>query len=217
MKALLLALSFMFVASANADLITMTPDQVKINNLKVSAGGTVSVNGVDVALETITAGLRKKYLIPFLGTDVYDATIMGNNPEAYVKSNKGNEALDSMASTQDVVVVELLFVHYVTADQIYVGFTDALKANNVDQTTAEMSQFLSDVKNGGDAQVGQTMTFMIVKNADGTETLTYENPTSQLTTVTGAAGLGKNILAMWMGNISVNDKGLQELKAQLVK
>lgn len=61
------------------------------------------------------------------------------------------------------------------------------------------------------------MTFLMVKNADGSETLTYEDPKKAVTTVNGTAGFSQAILSMWLGKVSSNDKGLKELKNELVK
>lgn len=216
MKALSLVLGLIFSANiASADLMSLQPATDKINGVTLSSTAVVSVDGADVTLTNVASGLRKKYLAIF-GTPVYVAQVFAAQPELYTKSANGNTSLDSLA-TQTVVSVRLDFVFNVSADKVYNAFVDALKENNVDMSTGAVADFLSYVQNGGDASKGDSMTFLMVKNADGTETLTYEDPEMAIKTVTGPAGFSQQILAMWLGNISSNDKGLKELKAELVK
>jgi hypothetical protein len=216
MKAIALALGLALSVSAHASLVTLSPEKVNMNGYDVAAGGTVKIADADVALTTVAAGMRKKYLVPFFGTDVYVASFMVNAPAALVKSPAGNETLASLEATQTVAIVKMDFARYVTADQIFTAFTDALKVNGVDTATPELTAFVDAIKAGGDADVGQSMTFLLAKNADGSETLTYENPKGGVSApVTGAAGLSKNILSMYFGEISPSDKGLKELKDQL--
>lgn len=203
-------------AVASADLLALTPGAESINGVTLSDAAVVSVNGADVALTNIGSGIRKKYLVAFLGTPVYVAQVFAAQPEQFVKSANGNTALESLQS-QTVAAVRLDFVYNVSADQVYNAFFDALKENAVNMDEPAVSEFLSFVKNGGNANKGSSMTFLMVKNADGTETLTYEDPAKAITSVTGTAGLSQQILSMWLGKISSNDKGLKELKEQLVK
>lgn len=203
-------------AVASADLMTLTPGTEVINSVTLSQSATVSVGGADVTLSNVGSGLRKKYLVAFLGTPVYVAQVFAAQPEQFVKSNQGNTALESLQN-QTVVAVRLDFVYNVSADQVYNAFFDALKENAVNMEEPVIAEYLSFIKNGGNANKGSSMTFLMVKNADGTETLTYEDPALAVTSVTGAAGLSQQILSMWLGNISSNDKGLKELKEQIVK
>lgn len=216
MKALSFILSLILTSQvASADLLTLTPSTDKISNVTLSQSAIASANGADVTLTNVASGLRKKYLAIF-GTSVYVAQILAAQPELYVKSTDGNTSLESLA-TQTVVAVRLDFVYNVSADKVYNAFLDALKENAVDLTTPAIADFLSYVQNGGDAANGSSMTFLMVKNADGTETLTYEDPKMAVKSVTGGEGFSQQILSMWLGDISSNDKGLKELKAELVK
>jgi hypothetical protein len=218
MKLLMSLFVLVFSFSANAALITLSEDKAGFNGFQLPSTGTVNVNGADVTLTTITGGMRKKYLVPFFGTDIYVTQIMVADKNTVVKSAVGNEFLDSLATTQSVAAVKLNFEHNVDAGTIYLAFSDALTVNGVDIVSPEISQFLEIVKNGGDVAKGQSMTFLLVKNVDGSETATYENPAGVPSApVAGAPGLGRNILSIWLGKISVNDKGLLELKNQLVK
>lgn len=206
---------FCFSQTATAELLTYAPSNQTISGVAISTTATVVTPESSVLLTNIASGLRKKYLAIF-GTSVYVIQIFAEQPDLYIKSTSGNTSLESL-ETQSTVAVRLDFVYNVSADQIYNAFIDALKANAVDTTLPANSQFLSYVKNGGDAAKGTSMTFLMSKNGDGTETLIYEDPHGQMTTVTGEAGFAQSILSMWLGKISPNDKGLKELKAELVK
>lgn len=218
MKAFALALGLALTFSANASLVTLSENKINMNGYDVAESGTVVIADAPVELRTVSAGMRKKYLVPFWGTDVYVAQFLVNDKPAVVKSPAGNETLASLDATQKTFVVKMEFHHYVTADQIFTAFTDALTTNGVDTKAADLAAFIDGIKNGGDADVGQSMTFLLVKNADGSETVTYEDPQGVIaTSITGAAGLSKNVLSMWFGNISPNDQGLLELKEQLIR
>ncbi|MCC6137272.1 MAG: chalcone isomerase family protein [Bdellovibrionaceae bacterium] len=216
MKAVSIFLGLIVSASvASAELMTLTPGAKAISNVALSDAATVKVEGADVTLTNVGSGLRKKYLAIF-GTSVYVAQVFAAQPEQFVKSNTGNAALESLQN-QTVVAVRLDFVYNVSADKVYNAFFDALKENGVDMNEEKISGFLSYVQNGGDASNGSSMTFLMAKNADGTETLSYEDPADVVTTVVGASGFSQQILSMWLGKISSNDKGLKELKDQLTK
>ncbi len=217
MKTVSVFLSVIFsVVAAQADLMTLTPGPDAINGVTLSQSAVVDVAGVPTTLVNVGSGIRKKYLVAFLGTPVYVAQVFAAQPEQFVKSNQANAALESLQN-QTVVAVRLDFVYNVSADQVYNAFYDALKENAVNMEDPTVAEFLSFVKDGGNANKGSSMTFLMVKNADGTETLTYEDPAKAVTTVTGVAGFSQQILSMWLGAISSNDKGLKELKEQITK
>jgi hypothetical protein len=215
------ALSLFFVgvfalATAHADVLTLTPDTKKIKNVNLSQSAVAVIDGADVSMVNVGSGMRKKYLVPFLGTEIYVAQIFAAEPEEFLKSAAGIEALESLKN-QSVSAVRLDFVFGVSADQVFTAFVDALKANSVDLEETVIASFLATVKNGGDAKNGSSMTFLMSKNDDGSETLVYEDPNGVTSTVAGNAGFGQQILSMWLGVISPNDKGLKELKDQLTK
>jgi hypothetical protein len=100
------------------------------------------------------------------------------------------------------------------------AFSDGLKANGVDikKPAPEVLAFFKEVNKGGGAGNGQSATFLVVKNADGTDTVTYESGSGFVSApVVGPAGFGKTILSLWLGNINPGDTGLQRTKADLLK
>ncbi|MBY0384693.1 hypothetical protein K2X05_06000 [bacterium] len=210
-----LIISILFVCNANASVASFTPGTEKISGVTLSTNAVVSVNGADVTLTNVGSGLRKKY-IAILGTAVYVAQIFATQPEKYVKSNVDNQALDSLKD-QTATLVKLDFVYNVSADKVYTAFQDALTTNQVDLSAPEIAEFLSQVQNGGDAAKGTSMLFVMFKNNDGTETLIYEDPAGTAKEIKGPVGFFIEVLSMWLGKISSNDKGLKELKVQLTK
>lgn len=216
MKNLFISLSVVLASlSANAELLKLQGELKNIDGVTVAAGATAVVDGKEVPLTTVASGMRKKFVIGPIGTSVYVLQLMANKPEAYVKSNAGTEALDSLDQST-VMAAYLEFVYNPSADQVTNAFIDALKANGVDIASGDVAQFLASVKAGGNMQAGDTMTMLISKTATG-ETLSYETAAGVAPVVNGAPGLGKKVMSMWLGKIAASDKGLKELKNELTK
>lgn len=217
MRALFIAVSLFFAANANAALVTPAEATEVFNNQAVSAGGTVSINGQDVVLDTVMAAMRTKVTAFVITTEVYVVQFLVNKPADFVKSAAGNESLESLYSTQDVVAVKMDFKYAVEAKQLFGAFATALKVNGVDLKREDIKTFLGNVKDGGDVPVGSALTLLLTKNADGSETVSYENNKGDVTVLTAPAGINKSILAMWLGEIDKDDSGLQKTKAELTK
>lgn len=163
-------------------------------------------------LTNVGSGLRKKYVAIF-GTSVYVIQFFALDVQAVDKTS--DNFLPSMVS-QNATAVRLDFVYNVSAEQVYTAFVDALSENNVDLEESSTAEFLSYVKEGGDAPNGSSMTFLLTKQEGGLDRVDYEDPNGEIKSVKGE-NLAQEILSMWLGEISANDKGLKELKAELLK
>jgi hypothetical protein len=81
-------------------------------------------------------------------------------------------------------------------------------------SSGAVKAFLDAVKNGGDANSGESLTVLAHKNSDGSEVLIYEDSKGKQTTITGEKGLTQNIFSMWLGRSA--DEGVVSLKSDLL-
>ena len=101
------------------------------------------------------------------------------------------------------------------SSKIASSFEDALVANKVDVKDSEMEAFMKMVNAIGNAQSGGTLTLLVVKNADKTETLAMENSSSSAPQIHNfAAGFSKKLLSIWLGTPA--DSGLEKLQGELL-
>ncbi|MGZ3723837.1 MAG: chalcone isomerase family protein [Bdellovibrionales bacterium] len=210
-KYLLLVSSFAS-SFAFADLLTLKPGTVVKNGVNISTGATASVNGKTYELTTVGSGLRNKVVV--FNIAVYIAQVMVADPARYVKTADG--ALPSL-DNQKQIAIRLTFLRDVPADKVSTSFQDALDANKVAAKDVDMVNFMTVVNKGGDAKNAASLTIVLLKNDDGTETLAYENATNGTTTVIqGSKDLAHKIMSIWLGTVS-EDSGLVALKAELLK
>lgn len=197
---------------AQASVLQLAAGSQSKESVNISLGGTASVKGVNYDLTTIGSGVRKKYILGPIGTKVYVAQLLVSDPNNYSKSN----AVEAL-KTQKAAALVLSFVTTVPASKVYSSFEDGLVSNEVDTATAEISGFLTAVKNAGEASNGKALTLLFTTNSDGTETLSYEHTNGQLVEVNGTAGFKAKVLSIWLGTPVDGDAGLEELKAELLQ
>jgi hypothetical protein len=203
--------SLTLVASVSfADLLTKELSGKENSGVKLSKAASVKVDQYNVNLTQVGAGLRTKKVL-IANVKVYTAEVFVSEPQTVVKTDA--DLLASVAQSK-TAVVQLTFLRDVEADKVQVSFRDALVANNIDINSAEVKSLFAAMVAGGEAKTGKTMTFATNKNADGTETLYYEDNSGKVSTVVGK-DLTKNIFSMWLGIPA--DDGLKTLKAELLK
>ena len=172
------------------------------------------MNGQAYPLAVAGSGTRIKKTI--IGTiPVYVAQLMVTDASAVVKTDEG--ILGSVA-VQTVSAVRLTFVRDVPASNVAESFLDALDANGVDTAQPEIEAFIELVNQAGAAANGGSLSIVLVKNADGSETLTLGNQKGggEFTgSANGAAGFGQKILSIWLGVPA--DDGLKSLKCELLQ
>lgn len=213
MKTIILSLALCLSTTlAHANILQLTPGTETKAGVTISTGGIAMVKGVQHSLVTVGSGIRVKYLIGSIGTKVYVAQILVTDPNSYNKA----DGLKSVAA-QSASALVLSFVTTVPANKVYSSFEDGLVTNNVDTSAQDVSAFLNAVNSAGEAANGKNLTLLFVKNADGSETLSYEHTNGNVVEITGPAGLAEKILSIWLGTPVDGDDGLAELKAELLK
>lgn len=205
-------LCLLFVSSYGfAALLSSEPGSVKIESVMVAKSATAHIGGKDVALSLLGAGLRAKKVI-FVDVKVYVAELFAAETSGFARSSEG--ALASLDGAK-TVALRLHFLRDVEADKIQTSFREALTVNKVDLNSAPMKAFLKSVTDSGAATKGATLTLVLQKNADGSESVSYEDASGKVTETAGGTGFAKSLLSIWLGTPS--DSGVEKLKSELLK
>ena len=139
--------------------------------MAIAQTAVLSLNKQDIPLALIGAGLRAKRIL-IANVKVYVAQLFSSDAAQFVRTEKG--ALDSLRDSR-TTVMSLTFLRNVDAPTVQQSFKEALTKNAVNLTEPAMAAFLQAVVQGGDAVSGKTLVFAFQKNADGSETATYED------------------------------------------
>lgn len=205
-----LVLAMSFGLSAGASIFAGSGSGKTIEGVVVPATGTVAIQGQEYPVDLIGAGLRTKTVL-IAKVKVYVAALYSSDAGQFVRTE--NQALSSLKSSRTTVMV-LTFLRTVDGPTVQQSFKDALNANQVSVTEPTLQAFLAAVSNGGDAEVGKKMVIALTKNANGSETLSYETSKGQVTTLTGGNGLTTQLMSIWLGQPA--DPGLSSLKSALI-
>lgn len=195
---------------AQASLLKLEKGTRSVEGVNISKSAEATLGDQSVHLGTVGSGLRWKKIL-LAKVKVYVAQLMVESPERFVKKDK--EALKSLDDS-NTVAIQLTFLRTVDAPTVQSSFRDALAANKVDLASDAVKNFLNAVKNGGDATSGNSLTILIQKHSDGSETLVYEDSAGKQTQIKGDKGLTQKILAIWLGTPS--DEGVASCKADLL-
>lgn len=211
-----LALSALVLALTSLTLTSVSQAEI----LKTQAGKD-AVEGVTVATSATTAqgaklsfvgaGLRAKKVV-MVNVNVYVAQLFVADMSKFKKTEA--EVLNSVTSAQPVAL-QMHFLRDVDAEKVQSSFKEALESNKIDLNKPEIQKFLEAVSKGGEAKKGRNLTLVGMKNADGAESVTYEDANMKAVTVDGPAGFIKEVFSIWLGNPS--DSGVARLKASLLK
>lgn len=216
MKIFLAFVTFCFLAvSAQAEILITVPGNKKIDSVVLAEKATVKTVGAEVSVEPLGAGMRK-HALGFIKVSVYVAELFSDSPSLYDRSNasdvKNETALNSILNSS-TIALKLSFVRTVDAETVQESFATALKANGVDMTEADVANFLTAVREGGEAKTGKALTMVFQKNSDGTDSLYYESNERVSQAIVGQ-GLTKKVLSIWLGVPA--DKELAALKVNLI-
>lgn len=217
MKNVTLASLLAFLSlQASAALLTLNPGGTSVEGVNVSKGGVLSSpdsTGIEQKSEvkTVGAGLRSKKVL-ISNVKVYVAQLLVSAEAAdQLKADHSLTALQKSSKT----AMTMTFLRNVEAAKVQVSFEDALRANNADLANPVLAQFLNAVATGGDALKDKSLTVSVMRNADGSETLSYEDANGKTTHILGSAGLTEVIMSIWLGQPA--DSGIESLKNQLLK
>ncbi len=212
LSAFVLAAAFVS-GTAHASILKLDNGKSEKQGVNISVGATATVDGQAHALTTVGSGLRMKKV--FFNVKVYIAQLMMGDVNKYVKTQDG--ALASL-DQQNSLAMHLTFLREVPMDKLTGAFEEGFAANQVNMADADIVEFMKLVTAGGHGEEGGTLTVFVARNADGTESLTYEvmrtrNP--YVGTIKGAAGLSKKIFGLWLGVPA--DDFLAQLKTELLQ
>lgn len=209
-KGLVFFTTFAMFLSAQAGILTKELGTNDIAGIQLGKSASVKINNANLNLSSIGAGLRQKKVL-ISNVKVYVAELYSAEPNKIIKS--ADQILNSLEAS-NTIAMQLTFLRNVEAEKVQVSFRDALVANNVNLEEPAIAALLNNVVKGGEAKEKGTLTFVVNKNADGTETLYYETTEGVLTSVTGQQ-LSKKVFSMWVGEPA--DDGLKKLKEEILK
>jgi hypothetical protein len=200
----------LFSSFSSASLLTLEPGDKSIPPVNVAKAATANLSTGAVSLSSAGAGLRTKDVL-ITTVKVYVAQLLTNNPARFVRNPEG--ALKSFEDV-DTVAMRLTFLRNVPADKVQVSFRDSLMVNQVNLKDPAIQTLLNAVTAGGDAQNGKSMTFLLHKKSDGSESLYFEDTNDKITVIEGAKGLSQSLMSIWFGKMT--DKGLTKLRDQIL-
>ncbi|WP_413294083.1 chalcone isomerase family protein [Bdellovibrio sp. HCB185ZH] len=210
MKTIILSfIASLLSLNANAALLKAEAGTQKMEKVILSSSATTNVDGEDVKLTEVGAGLRAKKVV-FVNVKVYIGELFVSD---VAKFNKG-EALTSVKD-QKAIAIQLHFLRAVDAANVQKSFKEALAANSVNLEDSSIKQFLDAVSKGGEAQEGKSLTILGSRMKDGSEKISYETTSGTVTEIKGSAGFIQNVFAIWLGKPA--DDGVAELKKSILK
>lgn len=204
-------LSLLLSLQASASLLTPEGDGPKIEKFKLSSSVTTPIEGENVKLSSLGAGLRSKKVV-FVNVKVYVGQLFVTSPESFKKTE--SEALNSLKD-QKAVAVQLHFLRDVDAENVQKSFKEALKANKVDLSDSSINQFLDLVAKGGEAKEGKALSILGTTLKDGSEAITYESTSGVSSEVKGSKGFIQKVFSIWLGTPA--DDGVAALKKSILK
>lgn len=199
------------VPSLAALLTPQGTTETKIEKVSLVPAATAIVEGENINLKAIGAGLRSKKVL-FVEFKVYVAELFVSNPESFKKNEA--QALASLKG-QKAVAIRLHFVRGVEAKDVQKSFVDALKVNKVDVNEATLNQFLDSVTKGGKTEEGKVLTVLGASLKDGNEAIFYETTSGNVSEIKGSAGFIEKVFSIWLGRPA--DVGLAQLKKEILK
>ena len=206
----LLSALLMLSLSSNAALLQLEKGTRTIEGVNIAQSAQGTLDGKKIELGSVGAGLRWKKVL-LMKVKVYVAQLLISSPERFVR--KSAEALKSLEDSESVAI-QLSFLRSVDADTVQSSFRDALSANKVDMQNPSIKTFLDAVRMGGDADAGASLTILVTKHSDGSESLIYEDTAGHQTRIHGDKGLSHKIFSIWLGTPS--DDGVASLKNDIL-
>lgn len=209
--AILLATTVM-ASSAHASLLETTKNSNKtIEGVQIASEANVNVDKQQLPVSIVGAALRAKTVL-IMKVKVYVIELLSSDASSFVRSEA--DALNSLDKSR-TIAMRMSFLRTLDAATMQQSFTESLNANGVNPNEPAIAQLLTTVKNGGDANSGDTMTVVMQKNADKSETVYFENPKHQVAAIKGPEGFAHKVMSIWLG--VTTDSGLETAKQQLIQ
>lgn len=210
MNKLAVLFAALFAVVAQGAVLETTPGTSEIEGVKISKGGTATVE-TPVAMTTVGAGIRKKK-VAVIKVNVYVAELLVSDGAKFVRTNEG--ALPSLDNMQ-AVALQMTFLRSVDAEKVQSSFRDGLDENDeAFAKRADVAKFLDAVKNGGEAVEKGTLRIVAERQGEK-EVVAYENTKAEVVKIVGTKGFIKALMSIWLG--APADGGLEDLKDNLIK
>ncbi len=210
MKTIILTLIVSFLSiTAQAALLKTEAGTQKIEKVLLSPSATTNVDGEEIKLTEVGAGLRAKKVV-FVNVKVYIGELYVSDLTKFKKADPLNSLKD-----QKAVAIQLHFLRGVDGENVQKSFKEALTANAVNLDDASLKQFLDAVSKGGEAQEGKALTILGSRLKDGSEKISYETTSGTVTEIKGSTGFIEKVFSIWLGKPA--DDGVAELKKSLLK
>jgi hypothetical protein len=187
--------------SAHADLLTINESEtIKSEQIpKLATLGAVSLTRTGSSIRQ-----KKVLFIPF---DVYRASLFVSDLTKFSRNTENTIALDSLQNMTALALV-LDFKRSVSGKDMAASFTESLSKNNIKDSPA-LTQFKTEIQNGGDVAAGQR----VVISAKDNSIITLELGKKQIE-IKGDAEFIRAIFSIWLG-VSTDD-GLKNLREKLI-
>ena len=215
MRRFFLTAAMGFASLAHADLLTMIPGTKTLEGVNVSKGATADISGQPLALTTAGAGLRTKKVM--FDVKVYVTELLVADKTSFDLARTSASTALANLGEQKAVAIRLTFLRDVDAETVSSSFQEALDANQIDGKDSEINEFMKIVNSSGYVPQGGSLTLLITKKDDSTETLAYENlagGNSAIKVHAFGAGFTKKVLSIWLGVPA--DLGLEKLQSDLL-
>lgn len=213
MKSFFIVLSMVISTAAQAALLTYEAGPQNLNGVVLNK--TARLNDAQgrptaTSLDLLGAGLRTKTVL-VVEAKVYTAQLFSDNKAAF---SRDANALVSLVNNSNRVALRIDMLRTVTASALSESFKEALTANGY-AIDAELTNILGLFAKSADATNGKSLTLLIVKEAGGKVTLSYEDTKGVVQSTTVSASVMTKIMSIWLGKAA--DDGLEKLKASLLK
>lgn len=210
MKSALLGLLLVTSMQAQGSILTLQTGAKKIEGVPTATGGSVSLQGQAITLQPVCAALRWKPVL-VAKVNAYVGQILSTDASKFIRNE--SQAIDSL-NLSNTIVFHYTMLRDVDSATLTKSFRDGLVANKINMSQAHINALVAAVSGVGDIRKNQTMFAAVRKNADGTETLFFENPAGTVSEIQGPAGFSRDMIAIWLGTPA--DKGIADFKAHCI-
>jgi hypothetical protein len=220
MKMIPVALALATLTSAPAfagSILTVTPSGQSLD-VAVSKDGRIAL-GTDArdSFDLITKGAGIRTAL--FGIHAYQGELLVNKDDVAAYSCDATKALADLKNIK-VVAIRINVLFNFDKAKLTEALNAGFAANGVNPNGKDVKDLLAKIEDASapNARSGAQIVFAGRVNADGTETVTYENGSNDaanpyVKSTTGAAGLIKAVFGLWLGK--TNDGGLKALNTNL--
>ncbi len=179
------------------------------------------VNGQPITLKTLGAGLRKKLFLPVYIDQLL--TDKNQDPAQYQSAGQSNPDFTQVMANNTAVAITMKFKMKVNSGQLVSALEDGLNKNNVDMNKPIIKTFINVMTAYNGVDSDQSLLFLLIKNPDGTVTLSFQKTNEPVTTLNSLKDNGgvndtdleKEIISISLGQ--TDDRGIQSMQQQIAQ